>query len=128
MQLRPLRITQPCHLLFEIVFDQSAPAAFQSNQLTVSCNFVPGLYAIRSQYASRFALYNWTYRLGPTYHPHVSTTNLLGQTELFTWSASGAIITDAVASSFPTVVGYIIDTPQATAPVTFMSNIVYACR
>lgn len=50
-----------------------------------------------------------------------------GQIEIFTWSASGAIITDAVASSFPTVVAYIVDTPRTTAPATFMSNMLYAC-
>ncbi|KAJ4476416.1 XPA-binding protein 1 [Lentinula edodes] len=50
-----------------------------------------------------------------------------GQIEIFTWSASGAIITDAVASSLPTVVAYIIDTPRASAPATFMSNMLYAC-
>ena len=51
-----------------------------------------------------------------------------GQIEIFTWSASGAIITDAVASSLPTVVAYVIDTPRTTAPATFMSNMLYACR
>lgn len=51
-----------------------------------------------------------------------------GQIEIFTWSASGAIITDAVASSFPTVIAYIVDTPRCTAPATFMSNMLYACR
>ncbi|TRM66579.1 hypothetical protein BD626DRAFT_483137 [Schizophyllum amplum] len=50
-----------------------------------------------------------------------------GQIEIFTWSASGAIITDAVASTLPTVVAYIIDTPRTTAPATFMSNMLYAC-
>ena len=49
-----------------------------------------------------------------------------GQIEIFTWSASGAIITDAVASSFPTLVAYIIDTPRTTSPVTFMPNMLYA--
>ncbi|KAE8538963.1 hypothetical protein D1P53_005332 [Cryptococcus gattii VGV] len=43
-----------------------------------------------------------------------------GQIEIFTWSASGAIITDAIASSLPTVVAYIVDTPRTTSPVTFM--------
>ncbi|TFY55618.1 hypothetical protein EVG20_g9254, partial [Dentipellis fragilis] len=47
--------------------------------------------------------------------------------EIFTWSASGAIITDAIASTLPTVVAYIIDTPRTTAPATFMSNMLYAC-
>lgn len=51
-----------------------------------------------------------------------------GQIEIFTWSASGAIITDAVAGTLPTVVAYIIDTPRTTAPATFMSNMLYACR
>ncbi|KAF9448833.1 hypothetical protein P691DRAFT_791937 [Macrolepiota fuliginosa MF-IS2] len=50
-----------------------------------------------------------------------------GQIEIFTWSASGAIITDAIASSIPTVVAYVIDTPRTTAPATFMSNMLYAC-
>ncbi|KAI0052812.1 XPA-binding protein 1 [Auriscalpium vulgare] len=50
-----------------------------------------------------------------------------GQIEIFTWSASGAIITDAVASSFPTVIAYIIDTPRSSSPATFMSNMLYAC-
>ncbi|KDQ07829.1 hypothetical protein BOTBODRAFT_38514 [Botryobasidium botryosum FD-172 SS1] len=50
-----------------------------------------------------------------------------GQIEIFTWSASGAIITDAVASALPTVVAYIIDTPRTIAPATFMSNMLYAC-
>lgn len=50
-----------------------------------------------------------------------------GQIEIFTWSASGAIITDALASSLPTVVAYIIDTPRTMAPATFMSNMLYAC-
>eukprot|EP00053_Salpingoeca_punica_P012783 m.114815 g.114815 ORF g.114815 m.114815 type:complete len:384 (-) comp16039_c3_seq2:1541-2692(-) len=50
-----------------------------------------------------------------------------GQIEVFTWSASGAIITEALAASFPTVVLYIIDTPRCTSPVTFMSNMLYAC-
>ncbi|KIY67748.1 hypothetical protein CYLTODRAFT_422268 [Cylindrobasidium torrendii FP15055 ss-10] len=50
-----------------------------------------------------------------------------GQIEIFTWSASGAIITDAIASSIPTVIAYVIDTPRTTAPATFMSNMLYAC-
>lgn len=50
-----------------------------------------------------------------------------GQIEIFTWSASGAIITDAMASALPTVIAYVIDTPRTTAPATFMSNMLYAC-
>lgn len=46
---------------------------------------------------------------------------------MFTWSASGAIITEALASSFPTVLCYVVDTPRTTSPTTFMSNMLYAC-
>jgi len=51
-----------------------------------------------------------------------------GQIEVFTWSASGQIISDSFASTFPTVIAYIIDTPRTTDPSTFMSNMLYACR
>ena len=50
-----------------------------------------------------------------------------GQIEIFTWSASGSIITDALATSMPTVLVYVVDTPRTTAPATFMSNMLYAC-
>ncbi|KAE8704767.1 GPN-loop GTPase 1 [Hibiscus syriacus] len=50
-----------------------------------------------------------------------------GQIEIFTWSASGAIITEAFASTFPTVVTYVVDTPRSASPVSFMSNMLYAC-
>ncbi|XP_042552710.1 GPN-loop GTPase 1 [Dipodomys spectabilis] len=50
-----------------------------------------------------------------------------GQIEVFTWSASGTIITEALASSFATVVIYVMDTSRSTNPVTFMSNMLYAC-
>jgi hypothetical protein len=32
-----------------------------------------------------------------------------------------------LAYSFPTVVVYVMDTPRNTSPVTFMSNMLYAC-
>ncbi|XP_014801861.1 PREDICTED: GPN-loop GTPase 1 isoform X3 [Calidris pugnax] len=51
-----------------------------------------------------------------------------GQIEVFTWSASGTIITEALASSFPSVVVYVMDTSRSTNPITFMSNMLYACR
>ncbi|KAJ1524225.1 hypothetical protein ONE63_010744 [Megalurothrips usitatus] len=50
-----------------------------------------------------------------------------GQIEVFTWSASGTIISEALASSFPTVVVYVMDTVRSVNPVTFMSNMLYAC-
>uniref|UniRef100_J3S5I4 GPN-loop GTPase n=1 Tax=Crotalus adamanteus TaxID=8729 RepID=J3S5I4_CROAD len=50
-----------------------------------------------------------------------------GQIEVFTWSASGTIITEALASCFPSVVVYVMDTSRSTNPVTFMSNMLYAC-
>ena len=50
-----------------------------------------------------------------------------GQIEVFTWSASGSIITEALAAQFPTVVVYVMDSVRSTSPVTFMSNMLYAC-
>lgn len=50
-----------------------------------------------------------------------------GQIEIFTWSASGAIITDTLASTMPTCVAYVVDTPRCNNPATFMSNMLYAC-
>ncbi|XP_027564480.1 uncharacterized protein LOC113981333 isoform X1 [Neopelma chrysocephalum] len=47
--------------------------------------------------------------------------------EVFTWSASGAIITEASASSFPSVAVYVPDTSRRTNPMAFMSNVLYAC-
>ncbi|KAJ3103024.1 hypothetical protein HK100_004277 [Physocladia obscura] len=49
-----------------------------------------------------------------------------GQIEIFTWSASGQIITDTLASLLPTVLAYVIDTPRSTSPATFVSNMMYA--
>ncbi len=50
-----------------------------------------------------------------------------GQIEVFVWSASGNILLSSMASSFPTVLAYIIDTPRTTENTsTFMSNMLYA--
>ncbi|KAM7195782.1 Conserved hypothetical ATP binding domain containing protein [Naviculisporaceae sp. PSN 640] len=58
-------------------------------------------------------------------------TNILidtpGQIEVFVWSASGTLILESLASSFPTVIAYIIDTPRTSSTSTFMSNMLYAC-
>lgn len=50
-----------------------------------------------------------------------------GQIEIFTWSASGAIITEAIASQYPTILVYVIDTARCERPATFVSNMLYAC-
>lgn len=39
----------------------------------------------------------------------------------------GSIITETLASTFPTVVLYVVDTVRSTSPITFMSNMLYAC-
>ncbi|KAK4635388.1 GPN-loop GTPase 1 [Fulvia fulva] len=50
-----------------------------------------------------------------------------GQIEVFVWSASGNILLNSLASSFPTVIAYVIDTPRTTENTsTFMSNMLYA--
>ncbi|KAF9887772.1 hypothetical protein FE257_009578 [Aspergillus nanangensis] len=50
-----------------------------------------------------------------------------GQIEVFVWSASGSIFLETLASSFPTVIAYVIDTPRSSSTSTFMSNMLYAC-
>ena len=50
-----------------------------------------------------------------------------GQIEVFNWSASGQIILDALAVSFPIVTTYVVDTVRCRDPTTFMSNMTYAC-
>ncbi|XP_075255428.1 GPN-loop GTPase 1-like [Convolutriloba macropyga] len=50
-----------------------------------------------------------------------------GQIEVFTWSASGAIISESLAAHLPTMVVYVMDTQRSTSTVTFMSNMLYAC-
>lgn len=51
-----------------------------------------------------------------------------GQIEAFTWSASGQILSEALASTFPTVLVFVVDTVRcASSPNTFMSNMLYAC-
>lgn len=50
-----------------------------------------------------------------------------GQIEIFTWSASGQIISDSFASAFPTVIAYVMDTPRCSSPQTFIANMLQAC-
>ncbi|XP_953673.1 uncharacterized protein TA16325 [Theileria annulata] len=60
-----------------------------------------------------------------------------GQIEVFNWSASGTIILgsisinlsflESLSSSFPTMVNYLIDTTRSQNPITFMTNMIYAC-
>uniref|UniRef100_A0A1A9W8R4 GPN-loop GTPase n=1 Tax=Glossina brevipalpis TaxID=37001 RepID=A0A1A9W8R4_9MUSC len=50
-----------------------------------------------------------------------------GQIEVFTWSASGNIITEALATMFPTIIVYVMDVVRSVSPTTFMSNMLYAC-
>ena len=50
-----------------------------------------------------------------------------GQIEIFTWSASGQIITESLAACYPTVIVYVVDTVRCQNAVTFMSNMLYAC-
>ena len=50
-----------------------------------------------------------------------------GQIEVFVWSASGEILLSSFATSMPTVIAYVIDTPRTTSTSTFMSNMLYAC-
>jgi hypothetical protein len=48
-----------------------------------------------------------------------------GQIEVFKWSASGAIITEALPSRYPTVIVYVLDCVRSQNPITFMWNMLY---
>ena len=51
-----------------------------------------------------------------------------GQIEVFTWSASGTVISEAIATFAPTVYLYVVDTARCVNnPTTFMANMTYAC-
>lgn len=50
-----------------------------------------------------------------------------GQIEVFTWSASGSIITEAMSATLPTVIIYVMDLEKSQSPITFMSNMLHAC-
>lgn len=50
-----------------------------------------------------------------------------GQIEAFAWSASGGMITQELASTFPTVVVFVVDVPRCTRCATFISTMLYAC-
>ena len=63
-----------------------------------------------------------------TTRPEYILVDTPGQIEAFTWSASGSIVTSALATTFPTVLVFVIDTPRCARSVhTFMSNMLYAC-
>ena len=49
-----------------------------------------------------------------------------GQLEVFSWSASGKLITDSFSIIFPSILIYIIDIPRCNNPNTFSSNMLYA--
>jgi len=49
-----------------------------------------------------------------------------GQIEIFTWSASGTMVTDMLASYFNTTILYILDTVQCQNPQILMSNMLQA--
>lgn len=61
-------------------------------------------------------------------HVSLAIVDTPGQIEVFTWSASGTIITESIAANHPTVLVYVVDTPRCVSnPATFMSNMLYAC-
>ncbi len=50
-----------------------------------------------------------------------------GQIEAFNWSASGQIISSALASVMPTSILYVVDLVKSQNPNTFMSNMLFCC-
>lgn len=51
----------------------------------------------------------------------------VGLIEVFTCSGSGTMITEAFASTFPTVIAYVVDTVRSSDPNMFMSIMLSAC-
>jgi GTPase SAR1 family protein len=49
-----------------------------------------------------------------------------GQLEVFSWSASGKLISDSFSVIYPSVLIYIVDIPRCSNPNTFTSNMLYA--
>eukprot|EP00340_Litonotus_pictus_P013200 CAMPEP_0170539788 /NCGR_PEP_ID=MMETSP0209-20121228/104206_1 /TAXON_ID=665100 ORGANISM="Litonotus pictus, Strain P1" /NCGR_SAMPLE_ID=MMETSP0209 /ASSEMBLY_ACC=CAM_ASM_000301 /LENGTH=251 /DNA_ID=CAMNT_0010841919 /DNA_START=144 /DNA_END=899 /DNA_ORIENTATION=+ len=49
-----------------------------------------------------------------------------GQLEVFSWSASGKLISDSLALVYPTVLVYVVDLVRNQNPNTFVSNMLYA--
>mmetsp|Transcript_40979 Transcript_40979/g.63962 ORF Transcript_40979/g.63962 Transcript_40979/m.63962 type:complete len:335 (+) Transcript_40979:43-1047(+) len=50
-----------------------------------------------------------------------------GQIEIFTWSASGSLITETFSSDFSVSLLYVLDIPRTLSPLTFITNILYSC-
>lgn len=50
-----------------------------------------------------------------------------GQIEIFTWSASGEIISKYMSTIYPTVILYVVDAERCTNPMTFTASMIYAC-
>jgi len=50
-----------------------------------------------------------------------------GQIEVFSWSASGTIISQMLSSSFPSALIYVVDLARCQNPNTFMSNMLFCC-
>eukprot|EP00796_Vickermania_ingenoplastis_P004243 gene4243-3067_t len=49
-----------------------------------------------------------------------------GQIEVFTWSASGQLISSALMAAFPTMVLFVADITRCASPQTFVSAMLYA--
>ena len=60
-------------------------------------------------------------------NPKYCVIDTPGQIEAFTWSASGQIIMETLASQFTVSIVYVVDSVKCEDPVSFMSNLVYAC-
>ena len=52
---------------------------------------------------------------------------LTGQIEVFTWSASGNIITEALAAKYPTTVVYVMDTVRLTLSYLLVAEQLQNC-
>lgn len=59
-------------------------------------------------------------------HSNTFVIDIPGQIEVFTWSSSSLILTQAIATLMPVKIVYIIDSVRCKNPNVFLSNILFA--
>lgn len=59
---------------------------------------------------------------------NIFLVDIPGQIEVFTWSSSSLILTEAIALLMPVKIVYIIDSLRSQNPNVFLSNLLFARR
>ena len=59
-------------------------------------------------------------------HKNLFIIDIPGQIEVFTWSSSSLILTEAISTLMPVKIVYIMDSYRCNNPNVFLSNILFA--